>query len=86
MEGRVSCSSGDYVAKDDFELRILCLENWAKGMHCLSYLAYVLLRIKPRALCVLGKHFPNRVLPPALSLCFTKKDHSSGRRGRTCPK
>lgn len=85
MGDRVSCSSGDYVAKDDFELRILCLENWAKGMHCLSYLVYVLLRIKPRALCVLGKHFPSRVLPPAPSLCFTKKDHSSGRGAGLAP-
>lgn len=67
MVGRVSCSSEYYVAKDYFELRVLCLENWAKGMHYLSYFVYVLLRIKPRAPCMLGRYFSNRALPQPLA-------------------
>ena len=83
MGDTVSRSSGYYTAQDDFELRILCLENFSPNLSCL---VYVLLRIKPRALSLLGKHFPNRVLSAALSLYFTKREIGALEGDRTCPK
>lgn len=72
----------NYATKDDLEhLIILPSPLLCWHYRCrLPYLAYVvcaLLDIKPKALCVLGKHSTNRATSPAYHVEMFKEQTSS---------
>lgn len=71
----LGCSQTHYIAEDDFELLLILLflplECW-DYRHVPLNLVYLALRIKLRALYILGMCSTNQATSPALKLAFIK--------------